>query len=148
VLHNQGKYGEAEKLNRRALEGREKELGVQHPDTLTSVYCLAYLLYMTKRYAEAAELYQQAYEGYIQALGPQHPHTIACGQHFLALEREQKYAQLAEDQEIAMHSKAAVSDSSHAVDRENAIVSSSSRQKGKQGSFIARMKGRVRRREI
>ena len=31
VLQDQGKYDEAEKLNRRALEGREKELGVQHP---------------------------------------------------------------------------------------------------------------------
>ena len=62
-----GKYGEAEKLNRRALEGWEKELGVQHPDTLTSVYCLAYLLHMTKRYImlKAAELFQRAHEGYI-----------------------------------------------------------------------------------
>ena len=70
VLHYQGKYDEAEKLNRRALEGREKEHRVQHPDTLTSVYCLAYLLHMAKRYIEAAELYQRACEGYIQELGP------------------------------------------------------------------------------
>ena len=60
VLRYQGKYSEAEKLHRRALEGREKELGVQHPDTLTSVYCLAYLLHMQKRYVEAGELYQRA----------------------------------------------------------------------------------------
>ena len=32
-------------MHRRALEGREKVLGVEHPDTLTSVYCLAYLLH-------------------------------------------------------------------------------------------------------
>jgi Tfp pilus assembly protein PilF len=29
VLQYQGKYDKAEKLNRRALEGRKKELGVQ-----------------------------------------------------------------------------------------------------------------------
>ena len=33
VLQYQGKYHEAEKLDRRALEGREKELGIHHPDT-------------------------------------------------------------------------------------------------------------------
>jgi hypothetical protein len=40
----QGKYDEAEKLNRRALEGREKDLGTQHPDTLMSVSNLALVL--------------------------------------------------------------------------------------------------------
>lgn len=45
VLADRGQYEEAEKLNRPALEWYEKELGVQHPDILTSVYCLAYLLY-------------------------------------------------------------------------------------------------------
>ncbi|KAF2191901.1 hypothetical protein K469DRAFT_444419, partial [Zopfia rhizophila CBS 207.26] len=36
VLQYQGKYDEAERLNRRALEGYKKELGEQHPDTLRS----------------------------------------------------------------------------------------------------------------
>lgn len=44
VVRYQGRNGEAEKLNRRALEGRE-ELGVQHLDTLTSVHSLAHLLH-------------------------------------------------------------------------------------------------------
>ena len=34
----------AEKMNRRALAGREKVLGLDHPNTLRSVYCLTYLL--------------------------------------------------------------------------------------------------------
>ncbi|KAF2685485.1 TPR-like protein [Lentithecium fluviatile CBS 122367] len=97
VLFYQGKYDEAEKLSRRALEGREKELGVQHPDTLTSISNLAGVLHIMKHYAEAAELYHQAYEGRIQTLGPQHPQTIACRKRILALEQEQKSAQLAED---------------------------------------------------
>jgi hypothetical protein len=44
VLRRQGKYEAAEKMNRRALEGREKVLGKEHPSTLTSVEGLADLL--------------------------------------------------------------------------------------------------------
>ena len=36
VLRRQGKYDEAEEMNRRALEGSEKVPGVDHPSTLTS----------------------------------------------------------------------------------------------------------------
>jgi hypothetical protein len=43
VLRDQGKYEEAEQMNRRALGGREKALGKDHPDTLTSVSNLAEL---------------------------------------------------------------------------------------------------------
>jgi tetratricopeptide (TPR) repeat protein len=88
VLRSQGKYEEAEKLNRRALEGREKELGVRHPDTLTSVYCLADLLHTTKRYAEATELYHRVCDGYTTQLGPDHPRTVACQKHFAAMQQE------------------------------------------------------------
>jgi Tetratricopeptide repeat len=37
VLQYQGKYEQAEEMNRRALAGYEKVLGVDHPETLTSV---------------------------------------------------------------------------------------------------------------
>jgi hypothetical protein len=37
ILQYQGKYEDAEQLNRRALEGSEKALGEEHPNTLTSV---------------------------------------------------------------------------------------------------------------
>lgn len=36
VLRVRGKHAEADTLERRALDGREKELGEQHPDKLTS----------------------------------------------------------------------------------------------------------------
>ena len=49
VLRSQGKYEAAEEMNRRALEGREKVLGVEHPDTLTSVYNFAYLFHDQQR---------------------------------------------------------------------------------------------------
>ncbi|KAK5107705.1 hypothetical protein LTR62_000899 [Meristemomyces frigidus] len=44
VLRRQGKYEAAETMNRRALEGCEKVLGKEHPDTLTSVSDLALVL--------------------------------------------------------------------------------------------------------
>ncbi|KAJ8112893.1 hypothetical protein OPT61_g4848 [Boeremia exigua] len=87
-LRERGSYSVAEQLNRRALEGREKELGERHPDTLTSVYCLAHLLHTLRQYAEAAELYQQACDSRTEQLGPNHPRTIACRNHFAALQQE------------------------------------------------------------
>jgi Tetratricopeptide repeat len=40
VLQDQGKYDEAEPMNRQALAGYEKVLGMVHPDTLTSAHGL------------------------------------------------------------------------------------------------------------
>jgi hypothetical protein len=54
VLQYQGKYETAEEMNRRALEGHEKVLGVEHPFTFTSVYCLAYLLHTQRNYPGAS----------------------------------------------------------------------------------------------
>ena len=41
VLKDQGDYKAAEEMNRRALEGKEKVLGVEHPDILNSISNLA-----------------------------------------------------------------------------------------------------------
>jgi hypothetical protein len=43
-----------------ALAMREKVPGKGHPETLTSAYCLAYLLANQHRYHEAAALYERA----------------------------------------------------------------------------------------
>ncbi|KAH7074947.1 hypothetical protein BKA63DRAFT_369101, partial [Paraphoma chrysanthemicola] len=66
---------EAEAMHRRALEGLEKVLGPEHPDTLTSVYHLAFLFHRQQHYPAAVGLYQRVYEGYMKALGAQHPTT-------------------------------------------------------------------------
>ncbi|ORY05389.1 hypothetical protein BCR34DRAFT_633083 [Clohesyomyces aquaticus] len=52
-----GQYRNAEEMDLRALEWRENVLGKEHPSTLTSVYCLAYLLHKRRRYKEASQLY-------------------------------------------------------------------------------------------
>ena len=44
MLGSQGKYDDAEKLNREALEIRKTVLGEEHPSTLTSINNLASVL--------------------------------------------------------------------------------------------------------
>jgi tetratricopeptide (TPR) repeat protein len=85
VLDKQGKYAEAESLNRQTLELSEEVLGKTHPETLTSVYCLAYLLQSRKEYEEASILYERACSGYKSSLGSKHPTTIACISHYSAM---------------------------------------------------------------
>ena len=58
------------------LEGREQQLGAQHPHTLTSVNNLAGLLKAQGKLVEAETLYRRALEGCEQQLGAQHPHTL------------------------------------------------------------------------
>ena len=53
VLSRQGKYNEAEGMSRRALAGSEKVLGMDHPDTLTSVSNLAMVPQDQGKYDEA-----------------------------------------------------------------------------------------------
>ncbi|OCK93228.1 uncharacterized protein K441DRAFT_662008 [Cenococcum geophilum 1.58] len=74
-------------MNRRALEGKEKALGKEHPDTLTSVYCLAYLLHQRQQYKDASPLYQRACAGYQEKLGLDHPTTQACLDHYSSLQQ-------------------------------------------------------------
>ena len=69
-------WGAAELLYRRALEGREKALGAEHPDTLTSVSNLGLLLDDKGQYEEAEELSRRALEGREKALGSEHPGTL------------------------------------------------------------------------
>jgi hypothetical protein len=94
VLDSQGKYEEAEAMNRQTLAGYEKMLGPEHPDTLTSVYCLAYLLAKQHRVNESLLLYQRASAGYDTTLGKDHPITLACHQHHAELCASQEQRRL------------------------------------------------------
>ncbi|KAI4264893.1 MAG: hypothetical protein L6R42_000007 [Xanthoria sp. 1 TBL-2021] len=81
----QGRYKEAEQMNRRALDSSEKVLGKEHPDTLTSVYYLAYLLQQQQRYHMAKSLYERALPGYRKVFPSHHPTIQACSQHYTSL---------------------------------------------------------------
>jgi tetratricopeptide (TPR) repeat protein len=85
VLDSQGKYTEAEAINRQTLELTEEVLGKTHPETLASVYCLAYLLESKKEYEEASILYQRACTGFKSSLGSEHPTTVDCTWNYSAM---------------------------------------------------------------
>ena len=76
ILQDQGKYEQAEQMNRRVLEGREKVLGPDHPDTLTSAYNLALVLKSQGKYEQAEQMYRWTLEGEEKALGPDHSGTL------------------------------------------------------------------------
>ena len=90
VLSRQAKYEEAEEMHRQVLTLMETVLGKEHPDTLTSVYCLAHLLHQNKRYKDAEVFYRRAYAGYRKTLGEQHPTTAACFWHYSLMLDEAK----------------------------------------------------------
>ena len=70
-------YDGAAAVLRRALEGYEKALGAEHPDTLNSVDILGGLLMHKGDYNGAETLYRRALWGYEKALGPDHPDTLS-----------------------------------------------------------------------
>jgi tetratricopeptide (TPR) repeat protein len=76
LLWQNGKYNEAEKLNRRALEGYENQPGVHGLDTLSSVTSLALVLQAQGKYDEAEKLHRRALEGYEKQLGVHHLNTL------------------------------------------------------------------------
>jgi tetratricopeptide (TPR) repeat protein len=75
-LQYQGKYEEAEMINRRALDGREKVLGEKHPDTLQSLSSLAFVLLNQGRYEEMEAMNRRALGGREKVLGEEHPDTV------------------------------------------------------------------------
>jgi tetratricopeptide (TPR) repeat protein len=65
-----------EKMHRQALAIREKRLGPDHPETLSSVTFLAICIENAKRYSEAESFHRRAYEGRMRVLGAAHPDTL------------------------------------------------------------------------
>ena len=62
AAYEQGRYAEAEKYTRQALEIRERVLGAQHPNTASSLHGLGADCNAQGRYAEAERYYRRALE--------------------------------------------------------------------------------------
>ncbi|KAM6516645.1 hypothetical protein FALCPG4_014823 [Fusarium falciforme] len=87
-----GRYEEAEQMHRRALDGCEKVLGREHPDTLTSVSNLASVLQSQGKYAEAELMNRRVLEGSEKVLGGEHPDTLTSVNNLgLVLQYQGKY---------------------------------------------------------
>ena len=82
LLKDQGKWNEAEPLNREALEAKRRTHGDAHPETLTRITNLGMLLYSQGKLDEAEPLLREALEGRRRALGATHPSTLASVSNF------------------------------------------------------------------
>jgi len=71
-----GRYKQAVELYERALAGREKALGVDHPDTLSTVHNMAFVFGKQGHDEKALEWYERALVGEEKALGVDHPDTL------------------------------------------------------------------------
>ena len=77
-LKSNREYREAEAMYRRALAGRERILGPNHPDTLVTVYNLGALHFAKADYDLAKPLLLRALRGLESTFGTDHPSTIQC----------------------------------------------------------------------
>lgn len=75
-LLERGEYAAGEVALRGALEARQKVLGQEDQDTLTSVSNLALILRKQGKYNEAESLDRQALKGREKVLGLEHPDTL------------------------------------------------------------------------
>ncbi|QGA15967.1 hypothetical protein EYB26_003634 [Talaromyces marneffei] len=101
-LYLMGKFEEAEAMHRRALVGREKVLGAEHPDTLSSVGYLGLVLESQGKYEEAEAMHRRALASREKVLGAEHPDTLISVSYLgLVLESQGKY-----EEAEAMHQRA------------------------------------------
>jgi tetratricopeptide (TPR) repeat protein len=99
VLRDQGKYEQAEEMQRQALGLHETALGKDHPDTLRCMNSLALVLRGQGKYEQAEEMHRQALGLQETALGEDHPDTLTSMDNMaLALRYQGKYEQAEEMQ--------------------------------------------------
>lgn len=75
--YDTGHYQVAQEMGRRSLEVKEELLGMDDPDTLSSVSRLATALRLAGKYEEALPMYRRAYQGREKVLGPEDPLTLS-----------------------------------------------------------------------
>ena len=93
VLNRQGKYVEAEAMNRQTLEITEEVLGKTHPDTLTTMNNLALVLNGQGKYVEAEAMNRQTLKISEEVLGKTHPNTLTTMNNLAGvLDMQGKYA--------------------------------------------------------
>jgi tetratricopeptide (TPR) repeat protein len=121
ILHNvgwcfniTGKYVEAEKMHRQALQLKEKVLGAEHPKTLDSMNNLACVLNNQGKYIEAEEMHRQALQLMEKVLGAEHPSTLASMNNLANVFRNQgKYAEAEEIHQQTLQLKEKVLGAEH-----------------------------------
>jgi len=84
ILSAQGRYQDAERENRKALEVMQKEtvFAKDDPDTLNTWSNLASVLREQGKYHQAETIYQQQLEAMTRRLSRNHPDTLVCMNNF------------------------------------------------------------------
>ncbi|KAJ6042987.1 FabD/lysophospholipase-like protein [Penicillium canescens] len=75
-LYYDGRYREAETVSQMVLASREKVLGLEHPDTLSSISNLGSVLVSQGKYEEAEAMHRRALQDREKVLGTEHPDTL------------------------------------------------------------------------
>jgi hypothetical protein len=70
------RYKEAEKAFAQVMQTRTRELGAEHPDTITSMNKLGLMYWIQERRKEAAELFVRVRELRKRVFGEKHPDTL------------------------------------------------------------------------
>jgi len=81
VYDNLGLYSRAKELQEGALKIRQRVLGEEHPDTLTSADSLARVLAHEGHFAEAEKIFRETFEVRRRVRGPEHPDTLKSEDH-------------------------------------------------------------------
>jgi len=85
VFHKQGELEKALEWYQRALDGKEKTLGKDHPSTLSTVNNMAIVFHKQGEHEKALEWYQRALDGKEKTLGKGHPSTLKTAGRLRAL---------------------------------------------------------------
>jgi hypothetical protein len=83
-------------MNRRAVTGREKVMGVEHPCTLVAVDKLASVLANQGKYEAAKEMHRRTLTGCEKVLGVEHPHTLTSVSNLASVLADQRKYEVAE----------------------------------------------------
>jgi hypothetical protein len=75
TYRNQGRWDEAETLNKEVMETSKAKLGADHPSTLTSMNNLAFTWKGIGRHEDALVLIRTCLECRMRVLGASHPDT-------------------------------------------------------------------------
>lgn len=112
--HAQGLYEAAHKNILKAFEERERILGMEHPDTLTSLSDLAAIFEQQGKYAAAEKMERRALNGREKVLGKEHPDTLTSLNNLaLTLHDQAKYPEAEEMCRLAVDSSEKVLGKDH-----------------------------------
>jgi tetratricopeptide (TPR) repeat protein len=110
----QAKYEEALEWHRRALAGRKKVLGSEHPETLYSIDGIAMCISKQRKYDEALEWHRRLLAGREKVLGSEHPDTLrSIGGIAICLAYQRKYEEALEWHRRALAGQEKVLGSEH-----------------------------------